>query len=371
MEGSSETEILDAVGGDPRAMRCEIRFRLISKFKEAFGDRFDDLEFHDYGTGEFVKGSALRDAQTGCEIFEHQGWNRAEHNQTGHFNCGCKQFDEQLCFVSEEGKPLSNTDYRVTLGDGRTVSGTTDNDGKTKRIKNTNKEQPIEKVEFFASEHIQPLCPRNPVQPGKRVKKIKPSGVTTTKENIGSSVKTVTVEGAARKLTSGEIAMLRPIFKDSIYYSEVNVHKEAWLPFNIQGNNTAITPNGEIYFPGDMFQEDFSKASKIEDKGLFAHEMVHVWQWQRGYRGRIIVNGILYGIATKVIGQKRVYGYDPQADINKKFSDFNMEQQGDIIEHYFGAKYLNNGKYIPDLPFFEHVLADFLREPRSIALLPK
>ena len=372
MEGSSDTEILDAVGGDPRAMRCEIRFRLISKFIEGFGDRFDDLEFPNYETGGVVKGAALRDAQTGCEIYELQGWNSAEHNQTGHFNCGCKQFDEQLCFVSEEGKPLSNTDYRVTLGDGRTVSGTTDNDGKTKRIKNTNKEQPIEKVEFFVSEHIQPLCPRNPVQPGKRVKKIKPSGVTTTKENIGSSVKTVTVEGAARKLTSGEIAMLRPIFKDSIYYSEVRVHNEDWLPFGMQDDETIMTPNGQLYCPKAAFREDYSALSKKEKdiKGWFMHEMTHVWQWNRGYRGRILVKGALYGIATKVLGQKKVYGYDLETDNNKKFSDFNMEQQGDLIEHYYRAKYLGDIAYTYQLPFLEHILAEFLKEPRAVALLP-
>ena len=375
MEESGNLNDLENAVGHLRSARCEQRFEIFRKFKEGFGDKFDDLEFMNYATGEInVKGSTLRDAQTGCELYELLGWNSAEHNKDGFHKCGCIQFDEQLCFVSEEGKPLSNTDYRVTLGDGRTVGGTTDNDGKTKRIKSTNKEQPIEKVEFFASKHIQPLCSRNPVQPGKRVKKIKPSGVTTTKENIGSSVRTVTMDGTDRKLTPGEIAMCRPIFKDSIYYSEVNVHKEDWLPFGIQNKDTIMTPNGELYCPKGKFQEDFSKlgAQDNDAKGVFMHEMTHVWQWQRGYRRRLKAKGFLYGLISwsSKFGSKWVYGYDPQADKNKKFSDFNMEQQGDIIEHYFRAKYLSDAQYMHELPFLERVLADFLRDPRATALLP-
>ena len=72
-----------------------------------------------------------------------------------------------------------------------------------------------------------------------------------------------------------------------------------------------------------------------------------------------------------VIGQNKVYEYDPRTDNNKKFSDFNMEQQGDIIEHYFRAKYLGDARHMPNLHFLERVLADFLREPKATVLLPR
>ncbi len=371
MEVLTTLENMESTVGELKTTRCEQRFKIISDYKAAFGDDFDKLTFLNYSTGKNdVKGSELRDAQTGCEIYERLGWDSADHNNEGFHKCGCKQFDEQLLFVSEEGKPLSNTDYIVTLGDGRTVSGTTDNEGKSKRIKSANKEQPIEKVEFVASERIQPLCPKNRVKPGTRTKQIKPAGVATNNVNVGSSVKTVTVKGTARKLTSGEIAMCRPIFKNSIFYTEVYVHKGDWLPFGLQDKDTAMTPNGEIFFPIGQFQEDFSKALDIKDKGLFIHEMTHVWQWNRGYRGRIVVKGALYGIAAKIRGQNKVYGYHPKTDHNKKFSDFNMEQQGDIIEHYYRAKYLGDPLYTSRLPFLEHILAEFLKEPRFVALLP-
>ena len=334
MEDQSIPNLPEVNLDEVRKTRCEQRFKIFSDYKEAFGDDFDNLNFLNYTTGKNdVKGSELRDAQTGCEIYERLGWNRGKHNSEGFHKCGCKLFDEQLCFVSEEGKPLSNTDYVVLLGDGRTVSGTTDNEGKTKRVKSANKEQPIEKIEFVASERIQPLCPKNRVKPGTRTKTIRPTGVATNKVNVGSSVNTVTVKGAARALTPGEIKMLRPIFKNSIFYEEVYVHNGDWLPFGMQDDETIMTPNGQLYCPKTTFREDYSTLSKSENniKGWFIHEMTHVWQWNRGYRGRIVVKGAIYGIAATIFGQRKVYGYDVNADINKKFSDFNMEQQGDII----------------------------------------
>ena len=166
-----------------------------------------------------------------------------------------------------------NTDYVVTLNDGRMISGTTDNDGNTKRIRSSSKERTIEKVEFLASERIQPLCPKNRIRPGTRTKTIRPSEVATNKINVGSSVNTVTVQGNARKLTSGEIKMLRPIFKDSIFYTEVYIHHHAFLPFGLQGKMVGMTPNGELYCRNETFMEDFSKAIKPSDKIWFMHEM--------------------------------------------------------------------------------------------------
>lgn len=50
---------------------------------------------------------------------------------------------------------------------------------------------------------------------GLRLGSTVPSAVKTTQENVGSSVKKITVEGETRPLTSGEIAMTKLVFKDS------------------------------------------------------------------------------------------------------------------------------------------------------------
>jgi hypothetical protein len=54
--------------------------------------------------------------------------------------------------------------------------------------------------------------------------------------------------GPSRPLRQGEILMAAQLFKSSIDYGQVRVHNEEFLPFDLQPDNTAMTPNGEIYF---------------------------------------------------------------------------------------------------------------------------
>jgi len=286
MEHSNSPESFGSAANDLARCRCEQRYQIFSDYKESFGDNFDKMLFLNYSTGAIdIPGLALREAQTGCELYELMGWDSAKHNSTGDHKCRCKQFDEQLRFVSERSTPLSNIDYRLTLDDGRTVNGTTDNYGKTKRIKSANKPISIVKAEFFVPNDI-PLCPAKVCGPGKSeeaVKTIEIKGIKTNQENVGSSVQTVIVKLKSRPLTAGEVAMARQIFNDSIDYSAVRVHNEEYLPFGLQSNKTAMTPNGSMYFNPDYFVDDFSA---VDDRGFklwFIHEMTHVWQYQLGY----------------------------------------------------------------------------------------
>ncbi|MEA5115921.1 MAG: hypothetical protein VB050_18045 [Geobacteraceae bacterium] len=194
--------------------------------------------------------------------------------------------------------------------------------------------------------------------------KQKPGG----KGRYAGSKPVVTKTGDCRELTLGESLMARKIFKDSIFYREVMIYKGNAFPF--QDEKTIVTPRNEMYCPTGVFQEDFSKAAKFEEKEWFIHEMTHVWQYYRGYRRRLVAKGAFYGAVSFTISSKWAYEYDPIADKNKKLSDFNMEQQADIIAHYYGAKFLNDKTYTPILPFLQSVLADFLREPRAVAHLP-
>ncbi|MEN6423699.1 MAG: hypothetical protein ABFD76_17300 [Smithella sp.] len=65
-----------------------------------------------------------------------------------------------------------------------------------------------------------------------------------------------------------------------------------------------------------------------------------------------------------------IYKYDPQIDKGKLLSNFNFEQQGELISHYFGAKILGVYLYLPNLSFYESVLKEFLRNPKNAKLLP-
>ncbi|MGC8400346.1 hypothetical protein ACP3P6_02865 [Enterobacter mori] len=142
--------------------------------------------------------------------------------------------------------------------------------------------------------------------------------LSTRKEDSMASLQ----EGGARPLTIGEIALARSVFGDAIKYSEVKVHNKSYLPFNMQSNNVAMTPNGELYFREPHYRDDFS-TEVPRYKHWFIHEMVHVLQHQIGMNVR--TRGAFSWAAS--------YNYSLPPD--KKLSDFGMEQQASVISDYF------------------------------------
>jgi type VI secretion system secreted protein VgrG len=90
--------------------------------------------------------------------------------------------------------------------------------------------------------------------------KIALAGVSTNSVDVGQSVVQHKIESFhERPLTSGEIAMARQMFGNSIDYSKVKVHNHGYLPFDLQGENTAMSPDGEIYFRKENYEADFSR----------------------------------------------------------------------------------------------------------------
>ncbi|EKK4003596.1 type IV secretion protein Rhs, partial [Cronobacter sakazakii] len=55
-------------------------------------------------------------------------------------------------------------------------------------------------------------------------------------------------EGGIRLLALGEIMLAQSAFKSIIEYLKVWIHRESYLPFNLQNRNAAMTHSGEIYF---------------------------------------------------------------------------------------------------------------------------
>ncbi len=77
-------------------------------------------------------------------------------------------------------------------------------------------------------------------------------------------------EGGVRPLTTGEIQMAQSVFLSTIDYSKVWIHRESHLPFNLQDKNTAMTPNGEIYFR-DQYFDDFSQTTDNRQYSTSVH----------------------------------------------------------------------------------------------------
>ncbi|WP_456310164.1 type IV secretion protein Rhs [Serratia proteamaculans] len=129
-----------------------------------------------------------------------------------------------------------------------------------------------------------------------------------------------TKDGSLRLMTLGEIKMAKEIFRDTIIYSKVWIHKGSYFPFGLQKKWVAMSPNGEIYFRDD-YRPDFSKAD-MKRRQIFIHELSHVWQYQHGMQVK------LRGLVSWAVR------YDYALD-SWPLSTYRMEQQAQIIADYY------------------------------------
>lgn len=203
---------------------CDVLWNIITEYKARFGANFDQVPIGIGPNNEFLLCGLVRGAKNGCEA----------HRMLGEFDaCQCYSCDEQLKFVSPAGIALSNTRYRLTVGNGELVEGITDDQGRTTRVR-TADSTPIKKVEFFGQPDDGICCSRAYRDDTAPLITRYLADIKTSEDEYGTSVKSVTVQSKARKLTDGEIKMVWPIFKDSIDYSKVLVHNEHFLPFGLQ-----------------------------------------------------------------------------------------------------------------------------------------
>jgi hypothetical protein len=136
--------------------------------------------------------------------------------------------------------------------------------------------------------------------------------------------------GESRALTKGEIELAKTVFGNSVDYSKVRLYHRHYPILGIgHDDNTAVTPDGNMYYPTAIYENDFSKGNR----GLFMHEMTHVWQKQHGRDPQL--EGIGLGISS--FGNY-ASAYEFKLDPKKDFKDYNIEQQGRLIERYFSYK---------------------------------
>ena len=157
--------------------------------------------------------------------------------------------------------------------------------------------------------------------------------------------------------------MAQKIYGGSVDYNKVFVHNGFYIFF--QTSNIAMTPYGEMYFPPVYFREDFSTDTD-SNKCWFIHEMVHVWQYQLDYT-------VVFNLTNN---------YDYTLNENDKLRDYNMEQQGRILQDYFALKFLNNPLVVRNklksdpietytIENYERTLKDFLANPADKNNLPQ
>ncbi|VWB07723.1 type IV secretion protein Rhs [Burkholderia lata] len=276
-------------------------------------------------------------------------------------------YDEQLRFVNADGVPLSKVAYQLKLADGTTASGVTDDAGKTERVASAS---PLGILSaLLTPTQMVDCCGRTSGTPPAPVE-VKIKGVQTNQFQLGESEKSVEVDAHERVLTAGEIEMARTVFKEGIDYDKVRVHKGSYFWFNLQNKNTAVTPNGKMYFLDDLYADDFSAMNgpNIWKRSLFMHEMTHVWQYQLGYAVR------WHALTVTIRGQS---AYEYTVAPGAVFHDYNMEQQGNLVADYYAVQVLKapfavfHRGYV-GTPFeLDHVLAPLLEDPKNADNLPK
>lgn len=140
-----------------------------------------------------------------------------------------------------------------------------------------------------------------------------------------------------RQLTDGEIALAREAFGDQLAYTKIRfVNGAAGNPIAkaaFRNGNTAITLRRTIYFSAERFLHDFSVA-KPAARGLFIHELTHVWQYDRLGTSWFLCR---YGVQfARVRGQGwRMYEYDQGST---RFADAMLEAQAEMAGNYAEAK---------------------------------
>ena len=129
-------------------------------------------------------------------------------------------------------------------------------------------------------------------------------------------------QGSSRRLTGGEVALVRSVFGYAIDPEPVRIVARKWWP--LQPRGIAMAPDGKIWFhpASEWLSDDFS-GEPLGTQGLFVHEMVHVWQVQRWGRWYLILHRHPFC--------RYRYRFEP----GRPFHRYGIEQQAEMVRHLF------------------------------------
>jgi Domain of unknown function (DUF4157) len=136
------------------------------------------------------------------------------------------------------------------------------------------------------------------------------------------------VAGAQRRgLTSTEQAEATKVFGTSLDMSQVKIAESSVMAVG----GFARTPRDTIYFPPGTSRMAFS-----DFMPWLIHELTHVWQYQHGISVAEKLWWALHGRSAYDYGGEA--GLRTAALANKRFLDFNTEQQASIAEDFYKAQ---------------------------------
>lgn len=123
-------------------------------------------------------------------------------------------------------------------------------------------------------------------------------------------------------MTGGEAALARGIFGDAIRYDKVMIRRRKWAFF--QPRTVTMAPRGHLHFHprGESYCDDFSTAD-YRQRGLFIHEMTHVWQAQTKGSWYLLFN------------RHPFCRYDYSLKPGWSLEQYGIEQQAEIVKHAY------------------------------------
>lgn len=153
-----------------------------------------------------------------------------------------------------------------------------------------------------------------------------------------------TDRNGSRSLTAGETALARSVFGEKIDYTKVEIRRRRWAFF--QPRHIPMAPCGHLHFhpASPIWSEDYAEES-LGLRGLFVHELAHVWQWQRG----------VYLPLARAPFCRYSYTLKPGWRLER----YGLEQQAEIVRH---AYLLREGYPVPGAPaldVYETLLGGF------------
>lgn len=149
-----------------------------------------------------------------------------------------------------------------------------------------------------------------------------------------------------RALTDGEIAMLSPIYGDSMDYSKVRIRDGG----SVQGSG--FTPFNTINVGEDVYRPDYSLDPSLNMRGFFVHETAHVMQTQNG--APAFFRGIGPQFTAVLGGREEVYDYTDKLEDVIGFESWNIEEQASYFEDLYKQRFLtSNGVPLNNIPSLE------------------
>lgn len=166
-----------------------------------------------------------------------------------------------------------------------------------------------------------------------------------------------------RPLTPAETELARSIYGNGLDYARIRLCGGTWW---LPRNGVAMAPCGHVHFPANAFCADFSRQNPAVQAWLI-HELAHVWQHQNGFP--VWLGGLKITLLGGYLNQ-RAYRLPDLARV-PRFSRLNMEQQADLLRHFFLAHRHRDPRYQAQLPHYRRLLRPFFRHPRDHRLLPE